>query len=123
MTKFHRLPNVEQDLLTTIKLFMEIGMPDSVERMIKFSGERMRSSEIPEAVRVLEEAQSWLASTRLHEMVHGKGSLLNKEHPTYVRAFVTKEAGRPVPEQFRYPIRPHGAGRPTNWNVSSCNVS
>ncbi|AZO23593.1 hypothetical protein EJ070_24890 [Mesorhizobium sp. M1E.F.Ca.ET.045.02.1.1] len=119
MTDNHRLPDVEEHLLPTIRLLMEIGMPDPVERMIKFHGERMRSSGVAEASRALDEAQSWLISARLHEGVHGKGSLLNKEHPTYVKVVVTKEAGRPVPEQFRYPIRPHGAGRSVSATASA----
>lgn len=111
MTHSRPLADIEKHILPTIRLLMEIGMPDPLERMVKFYGERIRSLHTLVSIRVLEAAQSWLSAARSHEEVHGKGSMLNKDHPTYIRIFVTKEAGRPIPEQFRFPIRTQGTGR------------
>ncbi|WP_274426866.1 hypothetical protein [Chelativorans sp. YIM 93263] len=78
--------NIENFIVPTLKLRMEMGWIGPVERLINFYMPTIRKICSEETISIFEEAKLWLERAIEHERIHGKNSLLNYDHPVCRRA-------------------------------------
>jgi hypothetical protein len=75
--------NIDSLIVPALKLHMEIGWTRPIERLLEYYLKRAHEISSEETISRFKEAEAWLLRAKDHEGIHGKNSLLNREHRIY----------------------------------------